>query len=65
MKMSEIKEMTSEALELKIKELQDENFKLKIQAKTGQLENPSRINAIRKDIARIKTEQNAKLANNK
>jgi len=65
MKMSKIKEMTNDELVSQIKELQDESLKLKIQVKTGQIKNPVRINDIRKDIARIKTQQNAKLADSK
>ena len=36
--------------------LKREQFNLRFQAATGQLEKPHRVNAIRKDIARIKTQ---------
>ena len=36
------------------------SLKLKIQSKTGQLDNPSRLTLIRKDVARIKTEMTAR-----
>ena len=57
MKMSAIKEMTDAELKNSINELTKEKFNLKVQGKTGQLENSARIKAIKKDIARVKTEQ--------
>ncbi|HOK05336.1 MAG TPA: 50S ribosomal protein L29, partial [Victivallales bacterium] len=47
---------TSPELEHMIETLQKESLKLKIDGKMGQLKNSARIKAIRKDIARIKTE---------
>ena len=60
MKMSEIKEMTTEEIVRLQGELKQERLKLKIQSKTGQLDNPSRLTMIRKDVARIKTEMTAR-----
>ena len=57
MKISEIREMTSEQLDAKLKELKEELFNLRFQLATGQLENPMRIHEVKKDIARIKTVQ--------
>ncbi|HJO95896.1 MAG TPA: 50S ribosomal protein L29 [Victivallales bacterium] len=57
MKMSEIREMTDPELKNSIDELSKEKFNLKIQAKTGQLQNGARIKQVKNDIARIKTEQ--------
>ncbi|HPO89717.1 MAG TPA: 50S ribosomal protein L29 [Victivallales bacterium] len=56
MKNTEIVQMTSPELEHMIETLQKESLKLKIDGKMGQLKNSARIKAIRKDIARIKTE---------
>ena len=58
MKMSEIKEMTDAELDHQYDEILQERLNLSIQAKTGQLQNSARLNQIRKDVARIKTEKN-------
>lgn len=55
MKPEEIRALSDEELEKKLEDLKTELFNLRFQAATGQLENPMRIRAIRKDIARIKT----------
>jgi large subunit ribosomal protein L29 len=43
----------------KEKQLKESVWKLRLQKSTGQLENPSRLRAVRRDIARIKTYQRA------
>jgi len=58
MKASEIRKMSAEELEKQLLELKDELFKLRFQQAINQLDNPMRINAVKKDIARIKTVQN-------
>lgn len=55
MKAGELKEMTNEELLDKEGELKNELFNLRFQAASGQIENPMRIRAVRKEIARIKT----------
>ena len=55
MKVSEIKQKTNEDLEKNLKDLKSELFNLRFQLAINQLENPMRIKAVRKDIARIKT----------
>jgi large subunit ribosomal protein L29 len=55
MKASEIREMNSEALTKKLAELKEELFNLRFQHAINQLENPGRINAVKKDIARVMT----------
>lgn len=55
MKMDKIRELTSEELQLKVRELNEEMFNLRFQKSTGQAGNPLRIRLIRKDIARIQT----------
>ena len=52
MKAKEIKQMTKEELEHSIDELFRERLNLRVQAKTGQLQNSARIFHIRRDIAR-------------
>jgi large subunit ribosomal protein L29 len=55
MKASEVREMTTEELESKLKDLKAELFNLRFQLSINQLENPMRIKAVKKDIARVKT----------
>ena len=57
MKASEIRSMKPEELDAKLVELKKELFNLRFQATINQLDNPMRISAVRKDIARIKTVQ--------
>ena len=57
MKASEIRKMSAQDLDKKLHELKDELFKLRFQQAINQLDNPMRINAVKKDIARIKTVQ--------
>lgn len=55
MKASEVREMTTEELESKLKDLKAELFNLRFQHSINQLENPMRIQVVKKDIARVKT----------
>jgi large subunit ribosomal protein L29 len=55
MKSKEIRDLTSEEIESKVKDLKVELFNLRFQLATGQLENPTRLNEVRKSIARCKT----------
>ncbi|MBE6774036.1 MAG: 50S ribosomal protein L29 [Ruminococcaceae bacterium] len=57
MKASEIKKLSAKELDAKLLELKDELFKLRFQQAINQLDNPMRIKAVKKDIARIKTIQ--------
>ncbi len=57
MKASEIKYMTDPELDTKLAELKQELFNLRFQLAVNQLDNPTRIKAVKKDIARIKTVQ--------
>ncbi len=61
MKASEIKNLTDAELVSQLAANKAELLKLRIQAKTGQLENSARIKVLRKDIARILTEQTARV----
>ena len=55
MKAAEIKKLSAEQRAAKLAELKEELFNLHFQHATNQLDNPMRIKAVRKDIARIKT----------
>ncbi len=55
MKASEIKEMTLVEINNKLVDLRKELFNLRFQHAVNQLDNPMRIKAVKKDIARIKT----------
>ena len=55
MKASEIRELSGEELQLKEKQLKEELFQLRFQHAINQLDNPMRLKAVKKDIARIKT----------
>lgn len=55
MKATEIRELNMVELEDKLKELKDELFNLRFQLAINQLDNPTRIKAVKKDIARVKT----------
>ncbi len=55
MKAEKLRELSVEELEKQENELKAELFNLRFQAVTGQISNPARINACKKDIARIKT----------
>jgi large subunit ribosomal protein L29 len=52
---SPMRELEDDELETKLREAKEELFNLRFQAATGQLESHGRLNAVRKDIARIYT----------
>ncbi|RKJ41636.1 50S ribosomal protein L29 [Acutalibacter sp. 1XD8-33] len=55
MKASEIRELTADELNTKLSDLKAELFNLRFQLAINQLDNPMRISAVKKDIARVKT----------
>lgn len=55
MTAKELRELSVNELELKLKELKEELFNLRFQLAIKQLENPMRIQAVKKDIARVST----------
>jgi len=55
MKVAELRETTTDELRKKEQDLRKELFNLRFQQATGEIENPMRIRAIRKDIAKILT----------
>ena len=60
MKAAELRESTKEELAKKEQDLRRELFNLRFQQATGEIENPMRIRAIKKDIARVLTIANEK-----
>jgi len=54
-KAKDIRKLSANELEAKLGELKEELFNLRFQLATGQLDNPMRIRAVRKEIARVKT----------
>ena len=55
MKTNDIRKMSAEELDAKLKELKSELFNLRFQHAINQLENPHRIADVKKDIARVMT----------
>ena len=61
-RLSDIKAMSTDQLQDELLNLKKEQFNLRFQRATGQLENTARVREIRKDIARVRTLQRQKLA---
>ena len=55
MKIDKVRELTENELEKELVKMKNELFNLRFQHVTGQLENPSRMKDVKRDIARIKT----------
>ena len=55
MKASEVRDLTVDELKDKLLQLKKEQFNLRFQKASGQLEKTTRVGEVRKDIARIKT----------
>lgn len=55
MKASELRQLSSEELQLKVKSLEENLFRLRCNKTIGQLEDTSAMNKAKKDIARAKT----------
>ncbi len=60
MKVIDLKEMTVEELDQQLADIKKEQFNLKLQQVSGQLENPARMKELRRTVARIKTLQGNK-----
>jgi large subunit ribosomal protein L29 len=54
-RLGDLKAMNADALEDELLRLKKEQFNLRFQRATGQLENTSRVRVVRRDIARVKT----------
>ena len=55
MKVKEIRELSTEEINAKLKETKEELFNLRFQHATGNIEKPSRIRELRHTVARMKT----------
>jgi large subunit ribosomal protein L29 len=55
MKVADIRTMTVDQIDDEVLKLKKEQFNLRFQRATGQLENTSRVREVRRDIARLKT----------
>ena len=55
MKINEIRDLSAQEIVDKIQDLKEELFNLRFQNAMNQLENPMRIAAVKKDIAKLKT----------
>jgi len=64
-KISDFQAKTDDQLSTDLNELKREQFNLRFQAATNQLEKPSRVREVRRDIARIKTLQSARASDKK
>jgi len=62
MKVEEIRDLSLDQLDDELIKLKKEQFNLRFQGATGQLENTARIRQVRRDIARIKTIRREKRA---
>ena len=65
MKATDIRTMTADQLDDELAKLKKEQFNLRFQKATGQLEKTDRVKEVRRDIARIKTIARQKAAVNK
>ena len=65
MKASDVRAMTGDQLKDELVKLKKEQFNLRFQKATGQLEKTARVKEVRRDIARIKTIAAQKAAGNK
>ena len=62
MKAGQIRDLSGAEIEARIKELEEERFRLRFRRATEPLEDPLRLRVIRKDIARLKTVLHEKAA---
>jgi large subunit ribosomal protein L29 len=65
MKASDVRALSADQLNDELAKLKKEQFNLRFQKATGQLEKTARINEVRKDIARINTIARQKAADSK
>ena len=55
MKPQDIRELTDDEIQERVQELEEERFRLRFRGATMELENPTLLKEIRRDIARMKT----------
>ncbi len=61
MKANEVKQMTDDQLKDELLKLKKEQFNLRFQKASGQIDNTARVRQVRRDIARIKTAQRSRV----
>ena len=54
-KISEIRELSTEELQVRLRDLKQEGLNLRLQQSTGQLENSARLRLVRREAARVMT----------
>ena len=54
-KISEIRELSTEELQVRLRDLKQEGLNLRLQQSTGQLENSARLRLVRREVARVMT----------
>jgi large subunit ribosomal protein L29 len=54
-KAKDIRELSADELQLRLRDLKQESFNLRLQQSTGQLDNPARIRQVRRETARVIT----------
>ena len=57
MRASQVRDLSENELETRLRELEEELFGLQLKRATSQLENPMKMRVVRRDIARLKTIQ--------
>ena len=55
MKAKDIRDLTADEIAVKIRENKEEIFNLRVQQQSGQLENPTRLRTLRREIAQFET----------
>jgi large subunit ribosomal protein L29 len=55
MKVAEIRDMAADELRQRVREMDDQLFRLRIQKSMGQLEAAHKLKTVRRDLARVKT----------
>ncbi len=59
-KAKDLRELSVDELRVRLRDLKEEGFNLRLQRSTGQLENPARIREVRRESARVITILNSK-----
>ncbi|HET7273572.1 MAG TPA: 50S ribosomal protein L29 [Longimicrobiaceae bacterium] len=55
MKSADIRELTTDEIEARVEQLEEELFRLRFRSATMELENPMLLRTLRRDVARLKT----------
>jgi len=61
MKMTDVQKLSGEEIDVELVRLQRKLYDLRCQAVTEKIENPSQFKKVRRDVARLKSEQNIRL----